>query len=905
MNTPLFYITICYAGGIIIGTKYNLSLLYSAIAFLIITAVILMFFLIHQIKLKQQQKYEMQSGIQLDKIQERATKETKHLLLSQPSKFYTILVFLFTVSLSLFSVGVEEFLLKNEHFYKLLKESKKIYAEVEGVVISFPKESSIGNYCFVLKIKDLQQRHSVQSYTSRGYSSSNLIDMNDLKEKNKREIFISTSDELKKAKSYHSNLLVVVPQKIKKSLFAGNSAKSKFYRGDLLKVKGIISFVPNISNYRKNNIYSICKVSEIKKVGSSKVHFFYRFADFIRDRLINVLEQTLPLEQSSIVKSLVFGDKGSLLPGVIENFRRSGILHLTVVSGTHINILISSILLITLFLRRDQSFLVLIILPFIFFYGLICEASYSILRALIMGTILLFSMVFTEKYDGISALSVSAIIIMVINPFSVFDIGFQLSFSAAWGILFLYPILRNISYFVKSSIIKLLLLSLSAQIGILPVQVYHYGTIYPFSLFTNLIATPVSSFIIIIGLCTVLLGSLIFYLGWIGSTLLLPFIYLLSFSAYLVASIPFSELKVGYISSFAVLLLYLCIFSGGNIFKILMNRYLQAVFTEEDFNNKKKDEKNKKLINKLFIWCSILFLLINILVWQDALKPAPKWTRVTFINVGQGDAIYISTAGKNGKNVLIDGGNIEGAYRFKSPRYYQKSSYRFPRIITYGNRLKDFIVKNRIKYVDYIVCTHPDDDHIGGLLWVVKNVGFGAIIDLNISFSSPIYDEFKKEIGKKKVKLITGRKGMEIKLNEYTKMEIIHPTDTFIKVHFENLNDCSIVIKLIIGKISFLLTGDLEEGGENYLIRNYEQMGTLKCDILKVGHHGSKTSTSEEFLREVKPKIGIISVGSNNPFGLPDKEVIFRLQQVGAKIHRTDEDGDITFITDGVKFEIK
>lgn len=245
---------------------------------------------------------------------------------------------------------------------------------------------------------------------------------------------------------------------------------------------------------------------------------------------------------------------------------------------------------------------------------------------------------------------------------------------------------------------------------------------------------------------------------------------------------------------------------------------------------------------------------------------------VHFIDVGQGDSIFIQFP--DGRTTLIDGGTRESE----------------DKVLSYLNSLG-------IEKIDYLIATHPHEDHIGGLPGVVRNFDIGKIYMPNKTANTKIFEELLTEIKNKGLN-ITLVDGFDTIIDEDNiRFVILGPNGK----DYSETNDYSIVTKLEYGENSFIFTGDMEREAEIELIENgYD----LKSDVLKVGHHGSSTSSSEEFLKEVDPDYSVISLGKDNDYGHPHKETIERLNKIGTKIYRTDELGDIVIASDGENLTI-
>jgi competence protein ComEC len=249
--------------------------------------------------------------------------------------------------------------------------------------------------------------------------------------------------------------------------------------------------------------------------------------------------------------------------------------------------------------------------------------------------------------------------------------------------------------------------------------------------------------------------------------------------------------------------------------------------------------------------------------------------KIEFFDVGQGNAVFIEAP--NGNRAIIDGG--------PGSQILNKLGHVLP-----------FFDRD----IDVVVLTHPDADHLDGLIDVLKKYKVGGVIDSCLAEPKADYQEFLRLIEEKKISHLCAQSGQTIKLDDDATLDILFPFASLEGISLLNTNDGSIVAKLIYGQNEILLTGDAEKKTEIQLINAQADLG---ASILQVGHHGSKSSTSAEFLQAVHPEMAIIQVGKNNRYGHPTQEVLDRLTAVGAKIFRTDSDGDVDFLCDLEKCE--
>jgi len=280
---------------------------------------------------------------------------------------------------------------------------------------------------------------------------------------------------------------------------------------------------------------------------------------------------------------------------------------------------------------------------------------------------------------------------------------------------------------------------------------------------------------------------------------------------------------------------------------------------------------------RVLLWSIGILLICNILSWLVVFDLSnPSLLKVIFFDVGQGDAIFVETPQRH--QILIDGGPSEDLFLEKLSKeipFYDRS-------------------------IDLIILTHPERDHLRGLIGVLKAYKVDYVLITGVEKESKDYQFFERLIEKEKTKVIFAKRGERILAGKVS-LIVLFPFESLKGKIFKNTNNTSIVSLLKFNKISFLFTGDIYKKIEKELIREVN----LKADILKVAHHGSKTSSSGEFLKAVSPKIAVISVGKENIYGHPHQEVLERLKKFNINIFRTDKSGDIKFLTDGFLIKIK
>lgn len=242
--------------------------------------------------------------------------------------------------------------------------------------------------------------------------------------------------------------------------------------------------------------------------------------------------------------------------------------------------------------------------------------------------------------------------------------------------------------------------------------------------------------------------------------------------------------------------------------------------------------------------------------------------KINYIDVGQGDSILVQV---NGKNLLIDAGPNDST-----------------------DKLMSYLSKQNIKKLDFVVATHPHEDHIGAMDSVIKKYDIGEFYAPKKMTTTKTFENMVNALKSKNIKINTATAGKNLDLGKNVRCEMIAPNNA----NYENLNNYSVVIKITYGNSKFLFTGDAEKLSEKEILsKNYD----ISCDVLKLGHHGSSSSSSKDFLDKASPKIAIVSCGKNNDYGHPHRETLTEMKKRNVQVYRTDVDGSILLVSDGKK----
>jgi competence protein ComEC len=477
-----------------------------------------------------------------------------------------------------------------------------------------------------------------------------------------------------------------------------------------------------------------------------------------------------------------------------------------------------------------------------------------VVRAVIMATIFLFANVVYRRNDTIASLSAASIILLTYNPYILYDVGFQLSFVATLSIIFLYTPLSNRIKIPKvpKVVNETIAGTLAAQIGVTPIIIYHFNIVFLLSLFTNILVVPITGFITILGMIMVgvsIISDQILFLVANINNILLSFILIVT--RY--TSEFENSMMVIPTPSIVTLLIYYCVIT----YLLMLERYY---------------------ILRDYYKTAFIIIVLALSANFGAIYIDNDFT-VTFLDVGEGDSAIISTESR--KRILVDG----GGYMFS-----KLGKKDMGEVVVVPYLLDKGIVK-----IDIIISTHSDADHLAGLYTVLSNIKVDKVLIPKLP-NYEKYFEFIELAEDKGVEVIECHESMKIKVDNNTILDIINPEVDNSDMDVNDNNE-SIAFNLVHDNRKILFCGDIEKEAEERLIRDEVD---IDADILKVSHHGSKSSSTEEFLDEVTPQLAIISVGPNF-YGHPYYKVLDRLDERNIRVLRTDINGAITVKIDDNK----
>ena len=596
--------------------------------------------------------------------------------------------------------------------------------------------------------------------------------------------------------------------------------------GSRVSIEGTIerpfnNTIKNLFNYKdylySKKIYYLMNTSKLNIINSNQSLLYYLKNKIITR--INTIKKSDPY-----LKTFILGDMNYIETTTKKSYQANGISHLFSISGMHISIFSALILKILKKFSYSNKYNYSFVILFLLFYMFLVNYTASIIRSFTMYFLKSLNSTFNLKIKTLDISLLTLIILIIIDPRIILNIGFQFSYLVSFTLILTSKKLNK----HKNYFLKLLLSSSVAFLVSIPICLTNYYQINAISRVLNLFLVPLVSF-------------LIFPLSLL--TLILPKLDgILSIFITIIESI----------SNFCSQINFLTITLPKCNFIVLMLYYFLIFLTLHNYKN--------------------IFLLIILIIINHNIAYFNSNLNVTMLDVGQGDSLVLNFP-HNKLNILIDtGGNPNS-----------NKNYLSQNIITYLKSIG-------IYKLDYLIITHGDYDHMGEAINLVNNFKVEKLI-FNCGEYNDLEKKLIKVLDKKKIKYYSCIKELNADNN---KLYFLQTKE------YDNENDNSNVIYTELDGYKFMFMGDAGVEKERDILKKYN---ISNIDVLKVGHHGSKTSSGKKFIDEINPKYSIISVGKNNRYGHPNKEVLDTLND--SKIYRTDQDGSIMFKIKKDKLQIE
>ncbi len=636
--------------------------------------------------------------------------------------------------------------------------------------------------------------------------------------------------------------------------------------GHQIVLEGELSEFPGVRNpggfdtkayWQRKNVraafYSGTK-ARFKFLKGEKKNFLKAGAIALKKTLSRSLSSDFDSRQAAFLKALFLGERSDMDQDFKDLFLKTGTMHILAVSGFNIGFLSAVLWLFLKPFALSRNFKLFFTLAAIWGYCLLVGWQAPVVRASVMGSVILLGHLSGRKTDGLNSLGLAALVVLLWNPQQLFDVGFELSFLAVFGLITLAPrfiapleLLPNERFTWWDKAIfsgrELFWVSFICYVLTLPIVVQNFYILTPYSLLANLLVVPIS---FLLFLCGVLYFMTF---GWVPSALFFVlavmkfFMLLLIRGLYVIENLPGSVLILGRLEAWLAALL------AAGIFYFF-------------FEPRIKTRWGRAAI--LVLFCLNVFLL------EEVVRQTSRKFEMTALDVGQGDAIYFQFP--QGGNLLVDTGGARFSDKGRSV-------------------VVPFLKSKGVRALDAVMISHPQEDHVGGLSAVLDELNVKNVIHSGRPYASQLWKNIQWQIANEKARLWVASRGDEIQGFAAFKIRVLHPDRN--AVADKNINNDSVVVKINDAERSFLMTGDIEDAAMKDILNSGQD---LKADVLKVPHHGAKLKADGfAFVQAVSPKFSLISVGERNPFGHPAPVTLAALESIpGNKILRTDATGAIT-----------
>jgi competence protein ComEC len=673
--------------------------------------------------------------------------------------------------------------------------------------------------------------------------------------------------------------------------------------GDRLQIEGVLETPPDYQgfSYRdylaRQGVHSLIREAQVTRIGSEEGSPLYAALLALKHRAQGVIAAILHEPAASLLTGILLGIETGIPADLMDDFSATGTTHIIAISGFNITIIsgIFAALSRRLVGGRRATW---VAIAGVLIYTLFVGASAAVVRAAIMGILYLLGKHLGRETFAPVSLAAAAVLMTALNPFTLWDVGFQLSLAATAGlILYVGPLERGAVRLLSrltsrkqarqavSWISEALLVTLAAQLTTTPVILYYFHRLSLVTLLTNFLILPVQSMVMICGGIATIAGLLWLpagqVLGWVAW---LPLIYTVGM-VRLTARVPFAWVDLGRVSGWTLWAFYALLGAltwwgrqdaerRGELWGRVRGRWHSLT---------------SRLSDRLALASSAVVLLLATIAWRSL--PDGR-LRVTFLDVDQGDAIFIRTP--SGRQVLVDGG--------PSPS----------RLLDHLGRRMPFWDHS----LDLVVLSHPDDNVLAGLIPVLERYRVRGVIARDLGCRTELCTRWEHVLNETDVPVWRGETGLQVRLDEGLLLTVLHPGPDLFSDTGADYNVNSMVLRLDHGEVCFLLTGDVSGEVESRLVEN---RAWLDCTVLKAAHHGDADSTTEPFLEAVAPEVVVISVGAENRFRLPHWETLKRLEARAEQpapslwrgrrselaIYRTDRRGTVEVVSDGRTYWVR
>jgi competence protein ComEC len=657
--------------------------------------------------------------------------------------------------------------------------------------------------------------------------------------------------------------------------------------GDRILVRGELETPPVLAGFSysdylaRQGIHSLIRRARVTLLAEKQASPFLYWLFAFKRHAHAVIASILPEPQAALLTGILLGVDTGIPAELMDDFSATGTSHIIAISGFNITIIsgIFAGLAARLFARTPgpgKKRAVWVAIAGVALYTILVGASAAVVRAALMGILYLWGRYLERETFAPVSLAAAGITMTALNPYVLWDVGFQLSFAATIGlVLYTRPLEKTLERVLARitsverarqavrMLSEAVLVTLAAQVTTTPIILAYFGRLSLVTLLTNLLILPVQSYIMVVGGIALLLGLVAQpvgqIVGWAAWVLLTYTIEMVRLTARLpFASLPV-QVGVGTVWGYYALL-------GGLTWWWSRSRERREQLWARLF---------ARVETKVLTGITVVLLVLAVYAWRGL--PDGR-LHVIFLDVGQGDAIFVRTP--SGRQLLVDGGP-NGTVLLS----------RLGGVMPFWDRS-----------IDLVVLTHPDADHLTGLIPLLERYRVERVIfrPVEEEQATEAYRYWLQLLEAEGAAIYTGEAGLQLTLDTGLAMEVLHPGPEPVRGNKDDINNNSVVTRLSYGQVAVLLPGDIGAEAESELIA---RKVLLRSTVLKLPHHGSCSSTSPQFLEAVSPQVVVISVGADNRFGHPCAGVLERLE--GTPLYRTDENGTVEIISDGTRVWVK
>ena len=604
----------------------------------------------------------------------------------------------------------------------------------------------------------------------------------------------------------------------------------------------------------------------------------------LRARLGASLERSLPEPASALARSLLLGQRRGLPEQVRQEFIETGTSHLLAISGLHVAIVLGAALALGRMLFGGARWALVLALMAIWVYALVSGMSPSVTRAAGMGSVFLLGRALGREGASLPALAAAAAAMTALDPRLLGNISFQLSFTAVAGLLLLAPPVEarlaqtlarvtgteGLPAAAGRAVASALAAGIAATLGTLPLVALAFERVSYLGIPVTLLALPALPIALASAGITAAAGGIWapsgVALGWVAWA---PLAYLLALVSS-VARFPGGLLEFGGVTPVMVWSYYVLLTGAAFGFRRWQDRAMAAPTAQRGPN----------LGGSRLRWAALALFLVSATVWTAAITAPDGRLTVTFLDVGQGDAIFIQTP--SGKQILIDGG--------PNPEALERE---LGRVMPFWDRT-----------LDVVTLTHPDADHLNGLVSVLERYDATLIVDTGVPSTSAGYAAWRRLVHDSDAGRLDAYAGQQLRTGDGVIISVLNPPGELPAWTPDLRNNSGVTLRVAYGAVSFLLPADIHHYAEEALVASGAR---LQATVLKAAHHGSATSSSQAFLNAVAPEAVVVSAGRENKFGHPSPEVVERLAAVVGEggLYVTAERGPVRFATDGERLSVE